>query len=94
MKKLEIGDYVLATKWNDGDPQDPWCVGFYNGELEYLNNIRFYVVDNEGKEFRHNGFRRVRKITNKRGEWLLNRINDIRNSNRSLWWWIRQSTKN
>lgn len=23
------GDYALTTKYNDGDPKDPWDVGFY-----------------------------------------------------------------
>lgn len=93
MKELEIDDYVLATKWGDGDPQDQWCVGFYNGKLRY-EIPRYSVIDNEGKEFRHNGFRRVKKISVERGKWILEHINEIQQSNKSLWWWVRQSMKN
>ena len=28
---IDIGDYVLATRWPDEDPNDPWAVGFVVG---------------------------------------------------------------
>lgn len=61
------GDYVLATKWGDGDPGDHWGVGFY----DRLHNGRHYVLDNGGKQIRGNGFRRVGRITPEMGRWLL-----------------------
>ena len=33
MKPLVRGDYVLATKYADGDPRDHFCVGFLRETL-------------------------------------------------------------
>jgi hypothetical protein len=61
------GDYVLATKFNDGDPGDNWAVGFYDRE----ENGRHFVVDSTGSQLRHSGFRRAGRITTEYGNWLL-----------------------
>jgi hypothetical protein len=29
--KLNKGDYVVATKYGDGDPKDQFCIGFIEG---------------------------------------------------------------
>lgn len=43
-----LGAYVLATKYADGDPGDPWALGFYNGE----KNGRHYVLDGNSYNIR------------------------------------------
>lgn len=63
-----IGDYVLATKYADGDPGDPWALGFYDG-IRYGD--RHMVKDAAGNQIRHNGFRRVARIRQDVGRWLL-----------------------
>lgn len=75
----KIGDYVLATKYDDGDPGDPWALGFYAGERymgTYPNNMkvarRYLLNDSDGKSIRHAGFRRVARIRKDVGTWLLN----------------------
>ena len=66
------GDYVLASKYSDGDPQDHWCVGFYKeAYLHCGTDQRHIVVDSNGQSFRGNGFRRVKKISKQRGAWML-----------------------
>lgn len=81
---LEIGDYVLATKWDDGSPCDHFCVGFLSG---YTWHNRYHVVDGNGELFRGNGFRRVERITREEGEKLLGIFPEIANKpGRSLWW--------
>ena len=83
---LAIGEYVLATKYMDGDPQDHWCVGFYAGiTASHYSPPRFDVVDGDGNQFRGNGFRRIEKITPERGKWLLKHASDIENSGLSVW---------
>ncbi len=62
------GDYVLATKFSDGDPGDPWAVGWYAG-IAYGD--RHMVHDNDGKNIRPNGYRRVGRITAEVGNWLM-----------------------
>ena len=79
---MNEGDYVLATKWHDGDPADQWCVGFYDEEI----NGQHFVTDTDGEQFRDNGFRRVEKISRNRGAFILQ---NAKNSSRSLWWWSR-----
>lgn len=84
---LNVGDYVLATKYSDGDPQDHWCVGFYAGSAntEKYNPPHYDVVDGNGNLFRGNGFRRIRKITAERGAWLIKHATSIELSGLSLW---------
>jgi len=66
-ERITKGEYVFATKWDDGDPGDHWGVGFY----DRFANGRHYVVDSAGKQIRGNGFRRVGRITVDVGRWLL-----------------------
>jgi len=74
-----VGDYVLATKYADGDPGDPWALGFYAGELDMGNDRehikvarRYLVHDSCGKTIRPNGYRRVARVRKDVGAWLLN----------------------
>lgn len=67
---LKPGDYVLATKWPDGDPKDHWVVGFYANTIW---GDRIIVVDGKGRTFRPGGFRRAEKISAELGlgeAWL------------------------
>jgi len=90
MPLLCAGDYVLATKYSDGDPHDQWCVGFYHSTLDYgEGSERYQVIDGEGKQFRGNGFRRIKKISRERGEFILKNTQNIQSGSRSLWWWAR-----
>lgn len=86
MRELVKGDYVLATKYSDGDPQDHWCVGFYS---HMLREDRYIIVDNRDIPFRANGFRRAKRISQERGKWLLDRVSEIEMSGRSVWGWLR-----
>ena len=83
------GDYVLATKWSDGDPRDHWCVGFFIGVLHKTGKDRFEVGDENGNLFRFNGFRRIKKISAERGQWILERKEVIEQSGKSVWGWLR-----
>ena len=88
---LCVGDYVLATKYHDGDPQDYWCVGFYHSTLDYgESQNRYQVVDGDDKQFRGNGFRRIKKISHRRGKWLLDNATQIEASGFSVWHWARK----
>lgn len=91
--KLELGDYVLATKYSDGDPGDHFCVGFYSGSLDHCGEPRYMVVDSNGQNFRGNGFRRIKKISKARGEFIVRHLKLIESSSRSVWWWARTNMK-
>ncbi len=82
------GDYVLATKYRDGDSQDQWCVGFYKESYLHCETERYIVVDNIGQSFRGNGFRRVKKILKERGAWMLQHAKEIETSGKSVWWYF------
>jgi len=54
--RVKLGDYVLATRWNDCDPRDPWRVGFVVNvvdtwmphPVEYLAGTKLtYVIGDE-----------------------------------------------
>ena len=68
-----VGDYVLATKWHDGDPGDPWALGFYAGlDMLLPSSPRHMVHDSAGNNSRAGGFRRVARVRKDVGSWLLN----------------------
>ena len=80
----KVGDYVLATKYSDGDPRDHFYVGFVSG---YTWHHRYMIVDNDGNNQRHNGFRRVEKLTEDEGRQLVELMplfGDQRGP--SVWW--------
>lgn len=85
---LLAGDYVLATKYSDGDPQDQWSIGFFDSMLPKVGGERYMVVDGEGNQFRGNGFRRAQKIDANTGRWLLEHKAEIESSGRSVWDWL------
>lgn len=83
---MKIGDYVVATKWRDGDPADHFCVGFF----DHWCGDRCVVVDSKGVPFRATGFRRWARVSPVRGQLILNARCVIETSGRSVWWWFRQ----
>ena len=70
----QVGDYVLATKYDDGDPCDHFFVGFVSG---FTHHNRYLCVDNDGKKQRANGFRRAEVITADEGRQLVEMMPDI-----------------
>jgi len=90
MRNLKKGDYVLATKYHDGDTKDHFCVGFFNGMLVQNNGAvtdRYMVVDGTGCNFRRNGFRRCERISRSVGDTLVANINLIEHGCVSAWYW-------
>jgi hypothetical protein len=85
------GDYVVATKYSDGDPGDQFCIGFYNGSYDHYGQTRHLVVDGDGNNFRHNGFRRVARVGAKRGTWMVEHLTLIEAAKDrfSVWHWYR-----
>ena len=95
-KKVNKGDYVLATKYSDGDCKDEFAVGFFNGMLidRYGKTTdRYMVVDNKGKNFRGNGFRRCEKISKRVGKTICDNIKIIEHGCVSVWYWRRNVKK-
>ena len=86
---LKVGNYVVATKYADGDPGDQFCIGFYNGSYDHFGQTRHLVINNEGKNFRNNGFRRVARVGLRRGAWMVKHLAHIEKMmNRySVWHW-------
>lgn len=73
-KAPTLGDYVFATKYDDGDPADGWAVGFYDGILPKVTSPcqpRHMVVDESGNQFRGNGFRKVLIISSEVGQRMI-----------------------
>jgi hypothetical protein len=67
---IPAGSYVLATKYQDGDPGDAWAVGLYRGPT---GDGRHLVENPDGTLiYGPNGFRRVRAgLRADVGRWLL-----------------------
>lgn len=89
MNPIVKGDYVLASVWADGDSRDPWCVGFYEKTLHMGFSDRHIIVDAQGKPFRASGYRRMKRITTARGQWLLDHAEEIEDSGRLVWDFLR-----
>lgn len=79
-----LGDYVLATRWSDGNPGDPWAIGFYHGRT---NKGHHLVIDTDGTNFRPGGFDRVDKITEEVGRLIVENAGLIEKANQSVWFW-------
>lgn len=81
----------MATKYADGDPGDQFCIGFYEGSYDHFGQTRHLVVDNSGKSFRANGFRRVAKVSSRRGTWMVQHLAHIEalKDRFSVWHWIK-----
>ena len=90
---INNGDYVVATKYRDGDPVDQFCIGFYKGFYIHYGETRHLVVDSNGTNFRINGFRRVARISSKRGSWMVDHLKHIETMKDrfSVWHWVRAS---
>jgi hypothetical protein len=84
----QIGDYVIATKYSDGDPCDGWAVGFLAGMTSHAEP-RYDVVDGDGKSFRAGGFRRARRIAGSTGKKILALGDAMQYSGRSVWSFVR-----
>lgn len=69
---IAVGSYVLATKYDDGDPGDAWAVGYYIGPSKN-HPERYLVGDKDGNlYYGPNGFRRIRANLNADvGRWLV-----------------------
>ena len=89
---LNVGDYVLATRYREGHPRDQWVIGFFTG-MQPPDSVggRFMVADAHHNQFRLDGFQRIKKISAGRGRWILERerLGEIENGGRSVWWWAR-----
>jgi hypothetical protein len=88
---IKKGDYVLASKYRDGDPGDHFCIGFYDSSFGDGIAVRHLIIDGAGQQFRRNGFRRVAKIGCDRGEWIVKHLALIERfkSRYSVWHWYR-----
>lgn len=88
MTALKPGDYVVATKYADGDPGDAFCVGFYSSTW---SEGRHLVIDVDGKMFRASGFRRVARVSTERGRWMVEHLALIEKlkDRFSVWHWYR-----
>lgn len=75
---MNKGDYVLATKYEDGDPGDQYAVGFFDHTYDHFGQTRYMVTDNDGKQFRGNGFRRCEPITHDEGVWMIAHFPDFK----------------
>ena len=85
MAKPKLGDYVLASKYSDGDVNDPWFIGFVGGKCRF-NPDKYTLVDNDGNFlYREGGFRRAKKITPEIGKKLLENADLITSMNTSIW---------
>lgn len=90
LNSLVSGDYVLATKYKDGDPRDHFVVGFFREKID----DRFMVDDSDGNTMRHNGFRRCEKISERVGTALVKAMPLIGDfDGRSLWYWRRHPSE-
>jgi hypothetical protein len=70
-QNIEIGDYVLATRYSDCDPHDPWCVGFVVEIIKNKKGIIYVIGEQFGKLLNTKKFRNAKKITAIEGQkWL------------------------
>lgn len=85
---MKKGDYVVATKYKDGDPNDPFCVGFFYKKIRQ-DPPKSIVTDANGIAVHANGYRRVKKISPDVGAKIVANIAEIEKSGVSVWRWVK-----
>ena len=76
-KRARCGEYVLAHKWSDCDPQDPWRVGFVCQVVETWNpqssqnRFEYVIGEQNGQTTDLRPYSYCRRITAEEGrEWI------------------------
>ena len=76
-KRARCGEYVLASKFADCDPNDPWRVGFVCQVIETwqpatgMQRFAYVIGDADGEWTDNRMYRYCRRITAEDGnEWL------------------------
>lgn len=68
---VEIGDYVLATKYSDRDPLDPWRVGYVVKIVQSKRGLGYIVGNRDGTWEDNREYLYVKHITGEFGrEWI------------------------
>lgn len=100
MGGFQKGDYVLATKYDDGSPNDGWCVGVYDEHYpERIHKAHKVLFQTNGKEGFY-CFTRVKRIRPEFGRLVVENIKLIEGYGYSVWYWyyhqkkLRQLAKN
>ena len=81
----KIGDYVLATKYSDGDSRDVWYIGYIH---EILDENRGYILCDEHGVVQNRRFRRCGLIHPAVSEYILYHRNEISSFRIGLWNYI------
>lgn len=86
MSELKTGDYVLASRCEDGDVGDHWAVGFFRGMTRH-DPPRYDVEHLDGTLLRGNGFRRAERIPPELGSRLLDhsKRGEIKGGDKFIW---------
>lgn len=74
IKPIQIGDYVLASRWIDADPNDPCYVGFVTAIILYKDGVK-YRVDGSNREWKH-----AKRISKNKGIRLLTKYGILCNA--------------
>ena len=68
IKKPKVGEYILATRWSDKDPRDPWFVGIVDCVCECKDGDITATIIGDKTNRR---WRKFFRITREEGaEWL------------------------
>ena len=93
MRKVDVDDYVLASKWSDGDPNDPWAIGFVDKTLPPTSSPRYTLKDADGNPMKFGIFGRAERISEASGYILVVARNIVMQSHYSVWYWKNNVTK-
>ncbi len=83
---VQLGDYVLATKYHDGDPKDGFAIGYVSNNT---NPYRIQVRGSDGQQI-GGSYRRYKKISGDFGQWLVKNLAHIEADGRSLWDYVEK----
>lgn len=82
---IKIGDYVVATKWRDGDPRYPYSVGY----VEFITREGYYLKDHEGRPLNSLAYQRCKKISTTLGKLLHQSVPILEGKKgKSIWYWV------
>lgn len=84
---MKIRDYVIATKYKDGDSEDYWCVGFID-KIVIDSDGKYYYINTDA--FDRGPFLKSKKISGDEGWFFVTNAEKITRSGKSIWRYLRE----
>lgn len=82
---MEIGMYCLGCASVEGDPKEPWVVGFLKEVRRDAEGDHYVLCDLDGESVHESDIVAVRAVSKEIGDWLVKNKKRLQEEGVSLW---------